>query len=168
MHTPRKMEQSYRRFLLPPNSFSLASDRCPAGSLLFGTPSSPEQCDAADITRQMAGFTHETRCRGRLRGEAMVYLIRDDKRSGDGPSVQSRSHAMTRNPSSSFERRPIRPPTPTAPPKPPPQPPPPTPTCATDRSPTAGCHGACWRTRIAETSKGSPTGHTSRPGRCCA
>ena len=30
MHTRRKMEQSYRCFLLPPNSFSLASDRCPA------------------------------------------------------------------------------------------------------------------------------------------
>jgi hypothetical protein len=57
MHTRRKMEQSYRRFLLPPNSFSLASDRCPAGSLLFGTPSWTAQCNAADITRKMAGFT---------------------------------------------------------------------------------------------------------------
>jgi len=56
MHTRRKMEQSYRCFLLPPNPFSPASDRCPAGSLLFGTPSLPAQCDPADITRQMIRF----------------------------------------------------------------------------------------------------------------
>jgi hypothetical protein len=57
MRTRRKMEQSCRCFLLPPNLFSLVSDRCPAWGLATGTASSPAQCSGADITKQMAGFT---------------------------------------------------------------------------------------------------------------
>jgi hypothetical protein len=34
-----------------------ASGRGPVGRLLFGTPSPPAQCSAAEITRQIAGFT---------------------------------------------------------------------------------------------------------------